>query len=212
MPYPSHIAAALSGASLRQLQYWRESSLLAPEFGKPSGRLLYSFPDVVALRTFVFLRENASLQLIRKAIGNLRELGNLDHLAEYKLISDDDRIVLADPSGEVMGLTGTPGQYRIAAAMGDVFRRFVNMQGAEVVDLRKPRRHVAVDPETHGGYPVIAGTRLQFDLVASLVEDGVAPGEIVEFYPSVSAAAATDAVEFARLVQRFRDGGMPSAA
>jgi hypothetical protein len=27
--YPSHIAAALRGASLRQLQYWRETGVLA---------------------------------------------------------------------------------------------------------------------------------------------------------------------------------------
>jgi DNA-binding transcriptional MerR regulator len=66
MPYPSHLAATMSGASVRQLQYWRESKLLVPEFGKTGGRLLYSFADVVALRTFVFLRESASLQLIRK--------------------------------------------------------------------------------------------------------------------------------------------------
>jgi uncharacterized protein (DUF433 family)/DNA-binding transcriptional MerR regulator len=212
MAYPTHIAAALSGASLRQLQYWRESDLLVPELGKSGGRVLYSFSDVVALRTFVFLREEASLQLVRKAVGSLRDLGNLDHLATYKLRTVGDRIVLVEPSGRVLDLTGTPGQYRIEAVMGDVLRPFTNMQGATVVDLRNPRRHLVVDPETQGGYPVIAGTRLQFDLIASLVHDGVPPGEVKNFYPSVSAAAARDAADFARLVERFREGGMPSAA
>jgi uncharacterized protein (DUF433 family) len=212
MPYPSPIAATLSGASLRQLQYWRESRLLVPEFGKAGGRLAYSFPDVLALRTFVYLRESTSLQAIRKAVGKLREFGNLEHLASYKLWSDDGRIVLIEESGGVMDLTHAPGQYLITATMGQVLKQFVNMQGATVVDLRRPRRHVAVDPDTHGGYPVIIGTRLQFDLVSSLVEDGVPPTEIRDFYPSVSAAAARDAADFAKLVQRYKDGGMPSAA
>jgi len=212
MPYPSHLAATLSGASLRQLQYWRESGLLAPEFGKAAGRLLYSFPDVLALRTFVYLREGASLQSIRKAVGNLRDLGNLAHLATYALRPDEGRIVLIEHSGDVMDLTEAPGHYLIAATMGEVFGQFVNMQGIEVVDLRRPRPHLAVDPDTHGGYPVIAGTRLQFDLVAALVEDGVPPIEVRDFYPSVTAAAAADAADFGRLVQGYREGGMPSAA
>jgi uncharacterized protein (DUF433 family) len=111
-----------------------------------------------------------------------------------------------------MDLTGAPGQYRIAGSMSEVFGRFTNMQGATVVDFRQPRRHLSVDPETQGGYPVIVGTRLEFDLVASLVEDGVAPAEVKQFYPSVSAAAARDASDFARLVELYRDGRMPSAA
>ena len=67
MAYPSYLAATLAGASVRQLQYWRDSDLLEPEFGKAGGRHLYSFADVVALRTFVFLREQASLQLINNS-------------------------------------------------------------------------------------------------------------------------------------------------
>jgi uncharacterized protein (DUF433 family) len=197
---------------VRQLQYWRDSDLLEPEFGKSGGRLLYSFPDVVALRTFVFLREQASLQLIRKAVGALRDFGNLDHLSAYVLVSDGERIVLREPSGDAVDLTGAPGQYRVPGTMQDDFRRFTNRQGDTVVDLRKPRRRLCVDPETHGGYPVIAGTRLQFDLVSSLVDDGVAPEEVKAFYPSVGPAAARDATEFAHLVARYRDGKLPSAA
>jgi uncharacterized protein (DUF433 family) len=89
---------------------------------------------------------------------------------------------------------------------------FVNMQGAEVVNLLRPRELVSVDPETQGGYPVLAGTRIQFDLVAALVNDGVDPEEVSDFYPSVTAAAARDAVSFAGIAADCRDGRMPSAA
>ena len=55
---------------------------------------------------------------------------------------------------------------------------------------------MAVDPEVRGGYPVIAGTRASYDMVASLLEDGV--------YPGVSAPATQGALEFARYVDGYR--------
>ena len=60
MAFPPEVAAALSGASVRQLSYCRlaksDEPLLAPEFHEPRSRVSYSFRDVVALRAFVFLR------------------------------------------------------------------------------------------------------------------------------------------------------------
>jgi hypothetical protein len=52
--YKAVVAAALSGATLRQLPYWRssrsiEAPLLAPELHKPRSRVSYSFPDVELL-------------------------------------------------------------------------------------------------------------------------------------------------------------------
>jgi uncharacterized protein (DUF433 family)/DNA-binding transcriptional MerR regulator len=210
VPYPSYLAATLSGASLRQLQYWREQDVLHPELKRSGGRVLYSFRDVVALRTFVYLREELSLQLIRKAIGKLREFGNAEHISQYTLVAHAGRVVLMSDES-MMDLTKNPGQY-VAAFMRDVFQPFVNMQGAQVVNLLRPRELVSVDPDTQGGYPVIAGTRIQFDLVASLVSDGVDPEEVSEFYPSVTAAAARDAASLACIVAEYRNGRMPSAA
>lgn len=210
MAYPTYLAATLSGASLRQLQYWRTHEVFEPELSPASGRVLYSFRDVVALRTFVYLREQESLQLIRSAVGTLRDMGNREHLSKYRLIADGKRIVLVGDD-EMVDLTNHPG-HLVAAYMRDVYAPFDNMQGARVVDLLKPRELVAVDPGLHGGYPVIAGTRVQFDLVASLIEDGVPPEEVGEFYPSVSAAAARDAASFAAIVAEYRNGGVPTAA
>ena len=57
MAFPPEVAAALSGASVRQLAYWRlaksDEPLLAPELHEPRSRVSYSFRDVVALRAFV---------------------------------------------------------------------------------------------------------------------------------------------------------------
>lgn len=69
MAYAPTMAAALSGATINQLRHWRNAQtksgpLLMPEVSI-SPRVFYSFRDLLALRTFVRLRQNASLQKIR---------------------------------------------------------------------------------------------------------------------------------------------------
>jgi uncharacterized protein (DUF433 family) len=81
-----------------------------------------------------------------------------------------------------------------------------------VVDLMRPRPNIEVDPDVQGGYPVIKGTRVEFDLVASLVEDGVKPEEISAFYPAVTPAAARDAAAFANIVESYKSGQLSAAS
>lgn len=75
MSYTPAVAAALSGATLRQLSHWRRGPepVLAPVQARVSGRVFYSFRDVVALRAIVYLRgKNVPLQRFRKALVALR--------------------------------------------------------------------------------------------------------------------------------------------
>jgi uncharacterized protein (DUF433 family) len=210
MAYPAPVAAALSGATLRQLAYWRnerasKGALLAPDYRPSPGRILYSFRDVVALRTFTYLREGFSLQKIRRAIDNLREIGNRQHLSQYRLISVGDSILLAEDEAHATDLLQSPTAGRMVAVLGEVVKPFRNRIGEQVVDLYRPRRHLEVDPETRGGYPVIEQTRIPYDQVSTLVADGVSPSAIAEFYPGVTAAGAKDALSFAIYVNRLRE-------
>jgi uncharacterized protein (DUF433 family) len=75
--------------------------------------------------------------------------------------------------------------------------------GAYCPHLLQPREHLAVDPETQGGIPVIAGTRVPYDAVAGLMRDDVAADKIADYYPGVSAPAARDALDFARYVDSY---------
>lgn len=216
VPYSTPLAATLSGASVRQLQYWRSGgsdALFVPELPKSAGRVLYSFRDVVALRTFVFLREQVPLQRIRRAVHALRDLGNTGHLSAYALVAAANTIVLVEPgkTDAVVDLVEQPGAQRLSVTLGDVFAPFENVRGEKVVDLLRPRQHLTVDPEIRAGFPVVEGTRVEYDVVASLVRDGVSPAAVGDFYPSVSAEGATDATDFADEVDRYRARG-PAAA
>ena len=216
MAYPTHVGAALSGASVRQLQYWRQRRngtppLLVPET-RSGSRVLYSFRDVIALRTFVYLREDVPLQRIRKAVSQLREFGTTEHLSTYRLYAANRSVVWADSEDSLVDLVKHPGQYQVKVTMRDVLAPFTNFRGEEVVNFLRPRERLQVDPETRGGYPVVLDTRIPYDLVGELVADGVPPGEVAYFYPPVSAAAAADAFEFHVYAESLRGRLVAAAA
>lgn len=205
MAYTSRMAAALSGATPSQLQHWRQQGprgpVLAPEISQ-HPRALYSFRDLLALRTCVYLRQQASLQRIRTAIGNLRDLGEREHLSNYKLVGAKDSVQLVTEE-EAVDLVKRPGQRQVLVVMGDVLEAFPVRAGVIVPALFQPRELITVDPETRGGNPVISGTRVPYEAVASLMEDGVTAEEIADYYPSVSPSAARDARSFALYVNSY---------
>lgn len=202
MAYEPRIASALSGATRAQLDYWRRQELLVPEVSA-TRPVLYSFRDLIALRTFVYLRESRPLQTIRKAMNSLRDIGETDHLSRYKFVVQGRRgIALVQDSGEgAVELVERPGQQLTVIKLGDVLRSFP-LDDIEIPNLARPRRLISVNPSVHRGYPVVAGTRVAYDLVAGLVRDGVPPDAIKEYYPGVTAAAARDAISFADYVDR----------
>lgn len=199
MAYAPAVAAALSGGSLRQLSHWRRGPLplVRPAQAKARGRVFYSYQDVVALRTTVFLRgKRVSLQRDRKAVQALRHMGETDHLSAYRLVAVGKDVVWRASEEDAVALTGRPGQY-VIAEMVDILGEFTDSGGNVVAPLRRPVPGVEVDHEVRAGYPVIAGTRVPYDLVASLLADGMAPERVAEVYPSVDADAARAALVFA---------------
>jgi uncharacterized protein (DUF433 family)/DNA-binding transcriptional MerR regulator len=207
MSFTPVVAAALSGASTGQLAYWRSSRtsepLLAPDHHEPRSRVSYSFRDVVALRTFVYLRSHdVPLQRIRKAVASLRKLGHDEHLSKYSLVAMGHDVAWRISAEEAIDLTRSPG-HGLLIQMIDIFAPFVNRQDQDVVDLRRPKPGISIDPDVRGGFPVVEGTRVPYDLVASLLDDGLNIAAIKDIYPSVSADAARGAAEFARYVDGF---------
>jgi uncharacterized protein (DUF433 family) len=174
---------------------------LVPEISS-HGQILYSFRDLLALRTFVRLREEASLQRIRQAVNSLRDLGWTAHLSSYLLVTDaSGNIRLVTEDAEEVELARRPGQ--LLLRMRDVIEPFSARPGVVIPDLLTPRPQIAVDPETQAGFPVIVGTRVPYDAVAALMRDNVPAEEISDYYPGVSADAARDALEFARYVDSY---------
>lgn len=207
MAYTTELTAKLTGASLAQLARFRAGGLLAPEL--QDGRtILYSFRDVIALRSLMWLRGDYSLQKIRRAIGNL-DLAHLDveHLSEVEFVKSGDSIFAHDEEG-FTDLVRSPGSREIQTfKLGDVFAPFKAYRGREVPDLLRPSEHLTVDPGRMAGIPVIDGTRIPFDTIAQLVDGRTIGAEDVRlYYPSVTPAAADDAVQFAESLRPAKRG------
>ncbi|THV40691.1 DUF433 domain-containing protein [Glycomyces buryatensis] len=210
MTYEPKLAAALTGATMRQLAYWRRprgesKPLLQPEISEERP-ILYSFRDLIALRTFVSLREQFSLQKIRKALNKLRDSGEMDHLSRYTLVGDASTIYLVEHDRGT-DLLRRPGQQVIVEVV-DILKPYYH-QGRQVPDLLRPRPHMIIDTGIRGGEPVIEGTRVPFEDVAGLMRDGVPSAEIRDYYPSVSADAANDALDFAEYVDSYTEASRP---
>ncbi|SDI84045.1 Uncharacterized conserved protein, DUF433 family [Frankineae bacterium MT45] len=210
MSYSPDLAAALSGASMGQLAYWRTGRtaepLLVPENYRPHSPVHYSFEDVIALRTFVYLRgRDIPLQRVRKAVRNLRRLGAVDHLSAYRLVPAGRDVIWVESEDQAHDLTGMDQSHPVLATMIDVLSTFVTSADRTVVDLRRPNHGIEVDRAVRGGYPVIEGTRVPYDAVASLIEDGVDLKDIGDFYPVVTPRSAEGAVEFAIYVSTYRN-------
>ncbi|MFI6457158.1 DUF433 domain-containing protein [Streptosporangium amethystogenes] len=168
-------------------------AVLIPEISS-TRPVLYSFRDVVVLRTCVKLRNDASLQKIRRALDTLRDdLKEHDHLSSYTLVTDGSSIYLAEPD-QAVDLVRKKANV-VIHEMVDVLQPFYR-DGRHIPPLLRPRAHVTVDPAVRGGVPVIEGTRVPYDEVAALLRDGLPPERISEYYPSVTPTAALDAADY----------------
>ena len=152
----------------------------------------------------MYLRQEKSLPKIRRAVATLRNLeaSEWTHLANYRLISTRTTIVVQTPSGDLLDLEKQPGTVLNEALMRDVLAPFKTRSGRLVPALGRPRPRIRTgfDPEVLGGYPVISGSRVPFDVIAQLAEDKLDSAEIAAIYPSVESDAVTDATAFAKQV------------
>ena len=98
--FNTNFVASLTGASLAQLNVWDKNGVVSPSILKSYGRgsvRLYSFKDIVEIKTAVYLRKTGiSLKEIKRAVDYLKE--NFDYnspLSEAVLLSNGKDILAA---------------------------------------------------------------------------------------------------------------------
>jgi DNA-binding transcriptional MerR regulator len=122
--YRGTAAAAASGISYRQLDYWDRTTLVQPSVRGAAGsgsQRLYAFRDILVLKLVKRLLDTGvSLQQIRIAVEQLRASG-INDLARTTLMSDGARVYLCTTEDEVIDLLGR-GQGVFGIAVGKVLR------------------------------------------------------------------------------------------
>ena len=108
MAYMVEMVAKLTGATLKQLIHWDKTQLISPSISSAKGkgsRRIYSFMDVLAIKTAVMLRrEGVSLQKVRRCLKYLRDhhtRNDAAPLATMHLLTDGASIfMLSENPGE----------------------------------------------------------------------------------------------------------------
>jgi DNA-binding transcriptional MerR regulator len=97
----------LTGITYRQLDYWTRTGLVSASVREAEGsgtQRLYSFTDVLELKAIKRMEDmGLSLQKIRRAVKNLREILNKSpHSAS--LVSDGTTMYAVESQGEIVDL------------------------------------------------------------------------------------------------------------
>lgn len=181
----------LTGLSKRQLAYWDRTGFFAPTYAHEARRSphsrIYSFADVVGLRTLAVLRHQYGIGL-----AHLREVGarlsarSEKPWSELQLSVLNRRVYFDDPvTGETQdALNGQLVLLPIIDVVRDVRAGVAHLKTREPEEIGAFRQHRHV----LGRRPVIAGTRIPVETVGRYIEDGFSPEQILAEYPSLTRA------------------------
>jgi DNA-binding transcriptional MerR regulator/uncharacterized protein (DUF433 family) len=179
----------LTGLSKAQLRYWDRTEFFAPKFAEEDRHRaysrLYSFKDVVALRTINVLRNqhNVPLQHLRKVAEKLNHLKD-DLWTRTKLYVLGRKVIFHEPG------TGRPreivsGQYVIGVLLKTIVAD--TKKDVEKMHRRDPSKVGRIERSrfvNHNSW-VIGGTRIPTAAIRRFKEAGYTNAQILKEYPDL---------------------------
>ena len=197
--------ARLTGLSKLQLRRWDHEHFFTPRYVyedrfAPYSRL-YSFQDVVGLRTIaVLMKEHrVSLQQLRRVAKELVARG-YGHWAELKLYVVKGQVHFRHPrTGDIEGVwDGQFAMLPIIDIIADVEQR--------VLELRKrsddQRGQIERKKYVLRNASVVAGTRIPTAAIRRFKEAGYSIEQIIREYPALNAADVAAAIAYEERLAR----------
>jgi DNA-binding transcriptional MerR regulator len=146
--FTSKEVVALSGISLRQLQWWDEQRIVVP--ARQGHKRIYSVEDLAEVAVLCELRERGfSLQKIRRVIRFVqKELGKrlvetVTAASEYHLLTDGRHIYLEDSARGVVNLLKNARQPMLSVCLSDTIQRVLAPGGQPRAERGKARAAVS---------------------------------------------------------------------
>jgi len=179
----------LTGLTKGQLRYWDRTGFFAPKYADEDRRRaysrLYSFKDVVALRTISVLRNqhNVPLQHLRKVAEKLSHLADAlwTRTTLYVL---NKKVIFQEPS------TGRPqeavsGQYVIGILLKTIVSD--TKKDVEKMHRRDPKKVGQVERSRYinRNHWVVGGTRIPTVAIRRFREAGYTMAQIIAEYPDL---------------------------
>ncbi len=198
----------LTGISRRKLSYWLDTGIVSAEIDAAKGRgrvRLYSFRNLVEIRTAMWLRDKVSLQLIRKIIVRLGALLESESplvdvafgILETGRKRDPFRVAIKCEDGAWEHWESGQLIMEIAIPIGSMAE---HLSRAAERDRRSRRRsgHIERRRGVLGSAPVLAGTRIPTRAIWSLHEAGYDTARILANYRGLTAADVKAALDHER--------------
>lgn len=181
----------LTGLTMSQLAYWDRTGFFSPQYADEDRRQpysrIYSFKDVVGLRTLATLRgkHNVSLPHLREVAKELAQYSKTPW-ADIELKVWKGKVQFNEPeTGKTRGVVD--GQYvllPIISVIEDVRREAKQLREREPSQIGKIEKHRHVAHNAR----VIAGTRIPVSSVLAFVKEGYSVGDILKEYPTLTEA------------------------
>jgi DNA-binding transcriptional MerR regulator len=191
----------LTHLSKGRLRYWDKTGFFSPAVNVgarvPFGRV-YSFRDIVALRTLEMLRvqNNVPLQHLRKVAEKLSHL-QAELWTKTTLWVLNREVVVEEPgTGKLRAVLS--GQYVMPIQLRQIVAD--TQRDIEAMRRRSPEQigHVAKLRGINRNAVVVTGTRILVDSIRRLHEDGYTFPQIIEEYPDLTEADISAALRHGR--------------
>lgn len=189
----------LTGLTPRQLRYWDRTGFFSPTLvddhrQRAFGRI-YSFRDLVGLRTIAKLRKKMPLQALRKLGAWLKERHE-EPWSSLRFAWNGRHVVFMDPQ------SGTPTEPRGSGqkVLSIALEPIANEMSRAAEGLRKRRRDqlgqiVRNRYVVHNAW-VIAGTRVPTEAIWNFYSAGYTVEEIIREYPRLRPKDVKAAIAF----------------
>jgi len=191
----------LTRLSLRQIRYWDQTDFFSPTLVHDHARRafgrIYSFRDVVGLRTIAILRleHHVPLQELRR-VGEWLRREHQTPWSSLRFALHGRRVVFFDPK------TGVPTEARgegqevftmtlqvIADKMGEAAQRLRERASGDIGQIVRSRYVV------HNAW-VVAGTRVPTAAIWNFHQAGYKQADILSEYPRLKAPDVKAAIDF----------------
>jgi uncharacterized protein (DUF433 family) len=205
--YTTERAAALSGVPKSTAYYWARKGHLLPSVSQKP--LLWSYTDLLALRTLYWLRQPksafdreipaTSMPKVRRALHQLKDL-DLDLFTEGKstlAVTLAGEIVI---NADAMPPQLVEGQY-LERNLVDILGPFEGLEGTKGPDLLWPRPTVQILPGKISGAPHISGTRVPTQSIYALAGRGFSLDQLAKIYPFVSRDSLSESIDLETQLQ-----------
>ena len=197
----------LTGLSLRQIRYWDDTGFFSPTLvdghrKRAFGRI-YSFRDLVGLRTIAILRKQhkTPLQELRR-VGEWLRTHHDSPWSSLRFAIAGRRVVFFDPATQVATEPRGEGQRVLDVALEPIAHEM-----RQAADRLRERQSNQIGQIVRNRYVVhnawtLAGTRIPTKAIWNFHEAGYDTAAILKEYPRLTAQDVAAAIEFEQNRQR----------